>query len=470
MWFLLCLLTTYTIAMRVREHHPPPSPPKTIASITSTQERSDWLIVIRGPSIVMSEAASDAFVDTTESYLTRDSCTLLLSRTSSRMIILRVSCSGADTPQLTHTMSFFETRFNEKDTVIVERNVVVSRPTQVETNHLSRRMVEEEDLQSQSPAEWHLSRIDKRRNPTYDSYTYRNDARDVDIYTLDTGVRATHVEFEGRAIFLANTLRDNINSDCNGHGTHVAGIAISRTFGVAKKATLLAVRVLGCDGNGILDDILEGIDIVVEYAEKRAPRRSIINLSLGGKKNAVMDMMVELLREDANMVVILAAGNENSDACAASPSNMGFNNYVLTVASSDIYDRRPPWSNYGACVSISAPGSAITSTWHTSTTALAVISGTSMSAPVVSGVAAMILQENPRLSVSQVNDLIIRWATPNTVGLTSNTGGASSLIFSLIDSSTVPDAQEYPASNGGIVYTDMILCVAITLLYLTCLS
>lgn len=465
---------------------------------------STWLIVIRGENVAMSDTESDVFLVETKEQLSRDACNLYLSRTSSRTIILRVQCPMVlvtdidgdgrdeevelDAPRLAHTLAYLYTRFTEQAQIIVERNAVLNGPSQWRTTETVSQMGyhvrdigdyrESASTYTQYSAEWHLTRIDTR-SPSQDrAYTYRNDAHDVDIYVLDTGIKTSHVDFEGRATFLHNAIRDNINTDCNGHGTHVAGIAGSRTFGVAKKASLFGVRVLNCSGNGILDDILEGADVIVDTALARAPRRGVINLSLGGAKNALLDVMIQNLRSH-NLVVVLAAGNEATDACTLSPSNLGRDHYVMTVGASDRQDRRPWWSNYGACVGISAPGVDVVSTWHTSNTAIATNSGSSMSAPVVAGVAAMMLQEDPTLSVSQVNEMLIQWATPRVIGSTSSEGGGSSLVYSLIDPAVAVDELGQDNTLPWLTSDDsstkydsvsMLLCIAITLLYVVCLQ
>ncbi|RPJ19719.1 MAG: S8 family peptidase [Planctomycetaceae bacterium] len=426
------------------------------------------------------------------------------SKTSSRTIILRIHCplvtlSDAQaqevSPILLNTERYLDELFGIEN-VVVERNAVISQPSQwygryenIETimrgDHtklMGYRLAqpkEEEgyEIQAvQANAGWNLDRIDMRFGLLDGQYTYVRDGAGVDIYVMDTGVLATHVDFEGRATFLHNAIPDRINRDCNGHGTHVAGIAASRTYGVAKKASIFGVRVLNCSGDGTVDDILEGADVIIERASTQGQgRRAVINLSLGGDRSSVIDNMIMALREH-NIVVVLAAGNAHSDACQYSPSRLGANKFVLTVAASNRFDQRPSFSNYGRCVSLSAGGVDIASTWIGSNTAAATVSGTSMSAPAVTGVAALVLQQRPDLSVSQVNAIITAWATPHVISSTTAEGGGHSMLYSLIDANvpvdsiTPPPTMRNSASGGDSANANgLVFCIISTLVYLLCL-
>lgn len=486
MWFLFSLLWTLLLAkMRIIDHtsstptQPPHASAFKMASIEATTD-STWSILITGKGVAMNDTASDIFLGDIKESLSHDGCSLLLSKTSSRIISLRIACSLTVTvpPSLKTTKTLLASRFIEDVSIAIDRFITIRNPSQWRSSEAISPQEEADVYQDemtnyvQYPAEWHLARIDSRAQTNDRTYSYPNDASNVDIYIPDSGIRASHTDFDGRAFFLHNTIRDGITTDCNGHGTHVAGIAASRTYGVAKKATVFGIRVLDCKGEGVLDDIVEAVDVIIEKSIERLPRRGVINLSLGGEKNAILDAMIDLLRLN-NLVVVVAAGNEARDACTLSPSNKGSGNYVLSVGASDRLDTRPSWSNYGACVSISAPGVGITSTWHTSNTALAILSGTSMSSPVVAGVAAMILQEDPTLSVADVNELIIQRATPRVVRSTSNLGGGSSLVFSLDDPfGQIDDTQPLTVNDatGSLPEGSLLLCVTLTILYALCVA
>lgn len=466
---------------------------------TIVRPESTWLIVARNDQThIESEEDVAYFLTTLKEHLKEDACMLHLSKHSSRLVILVIHCplnvmyDGGDdrleVPSLPSTVPYLYTLFG-RERVMIERNSVVSTPpTQSEPSvEAPRQRDERKRLYSHESVQvdvaWHLDRIDRRYLPLSGEYLYENDGEGVDVYVLDTGIRTTHEQFEGRAVFLYNAIRDNINTDCDGHGTHVAGIIGSSKYGVAKKVQLFGVKALDCAGEGTIDGVLEGADVIMNTASQRPGRRGVINLSLGGDKSAVIDNMVAMLKA-SGLVVVLAAGNSGSDACEFSPSGVGKYNTVLSVGASDSEDKRPKWSNYGECVSVTAPGSAITSTWFTSDTATNTISGTSMAAPTVAGVVAMILQQNSGLSVDEVNALIVEWATPNVVDGASPVGGGSSLLYSQISVSRggyetsrppvrvvtnpPPPPPQHSEGRESPVVTS-ILCITLTLLWLFCI-
>ena len=296
----------------------------------------------------------------------------------------------------------------------------------------------------ESSAPWALDRIDQRTGSLDGVYQYIDTGSDIDIYVVDSGVRITHQEFQGRATFLINTVGDGIDTDCVGHGTFVASEIAGVTFGVAKMAHVYAVKVLDCSGDGDLFTIQAGIMQVIETASTNTTRRGVVNLSLGGAKSTLLDNAVLTLISN-NIVVSVSAGNSGADACNYSPADLGGtpSAEVLTVAASDINDDRPSWSNTGSCVSISAPGNNVVGAWYTSDVATTVLSGTSMAAPLVAGTAALILEQDLILSVADVKALIIAWATPSIIDFTTSGGGGKNLLFSLV----VPSAEPPPTSE-----------------------
>jgi subtilisin family serine protease len=298
---------------------------------------------------------------------------------------------------------------------------------------------------SESNPPWGLDRMDQRFGGLDNTYHYINNASSVDIYIIDTGIRTTHASFGGRALFLINAVGDNINTDCNGHGTHVAATAAGSFYGVAQGATVIAAKALDCVGDGDLFTIQSAVLAIIQSVHTREgssspkTRRSVVNLSLGGSKSTLLESAI-LMLSNAGIVTTVSAGNLGADACFSSPAALGGldnNNKVLSVGASDRYDTRPSFSNYGSCVSLSAPGVGITSAWWTSDTASRTLDGTSMSSPHVAGTAAIILQTNLQLTNAQVNLLIIQGATPNIVNGASSIGGGKNLLFSLIDASPI---------------------------------
>ncbi|MGB8862052.1 MAG: S8 family peptidase, partial [Ilumatobacteraceae bacterium] len=194
--------------------------------------------------------------------------------------------------------------------------------------------------------------------------------------------------------------------DCAGHGTHVAGLAAGATYGVAKAATIVPVRVLNCAGNGSEAGVLASIDWVID---QHVSGPAVANLSIGGGSNPLIDDAVTALVDDG-IAVALAAGNAGQNACFTSPARAAA---PLTVGASTITDGRALFSNYGPCLDLFAPGEDIRSAWIGSPTAANTISGTSMASPHVAGALAVLWADNPSLSAVQVQQLLLSEATPN---------------------------------------------------------
>ena len=251
---------------------------------------------------------------------------------------------------------------------------------------------------------WGLDRIDQRALPLGSSYSYATTGAGVDAYIVDTGILATHAQFGSRVragfdAFAGNTI------DCHGHGTHVAGTVGGSTLGVAPAVSLVAVRVLDCQGSGTVSGVVLGIDwAIADHTTKPA----VMNLSLGGTTSAALDSAITRARGDG-IVVVGAAGNANVDACASSPASATGD--ALIVAASTIGDARASFSNFGSCVDLFAPGETILSAGITSNTATAYSSGTSMATPHVTGLVARHLSANPTATPTTTMAAIIADAT-----------------------------------------------------------
>jgi subtilisin family serine protease len=276
------------------------------------------------------------------------------------------------------------------------------------------------DTQSPTPS-WGLDRVDQRDLPLSNSYTYATTGTNVDVYVIDTGILTTHPDFAGRAVHGTDAVDGDANAtDCNGHGTHVAGTVGGTQYGVAKQVRLIAVRVLDCGGSGATSGVIAGLDWVV--ANHPAGKPAVANMSLGGSASSTLDAAVNRVIGDG-VTMAVAAGNEDTDACTKSPARVPD---ALTVAASDRKDAKASFSNRGTCVDLFAPGVDITSAWLGNGTDT--ISGTSMAAPHVAGAAALYLEANPGATPSQVNTAINGAATPNKISGTERTCVALGLL------------------------------------------
>lgn len=291
---------------------------------------------------------------------------------------------------------------------------------------------------TQTNATWGLDRIDQRDLPLNGQYNYTFTGSGVRAYIIDTGILTTHNEFGGRAISGFTAINDgNGTNDCNGHGTHVSGTVGGSTYGVAKNVTLVAVRVLGCNGSGATSGVIAGVDWVTSNHAAGAP--AVANMSLGGSVSSSLDTAVSSSINDG-VTYAIAAGNSNADACNYSPARVA---NALTVGSTTNTDARSSFSNFGTCLDIFAPGSSITSAWYTSNTATNTISGTSMASPHVAGVAALYLETNPGASPATVAAAIINSSTLNKV-TSAGSGSPNRLLYSLLSS---PSPTPTPTPN-----------------------
>ena len=272
--------------------------------------------------------------------------------------------------------------------------------------------------QSPTPS-YGLDRIDQRNLPLNNTYKYNATGSGVTAYVIDTGLTLGHPDFKGRAVSGYDAVDGGPASDCNGHGTHVSGTIGGARYGVAKAVRLVAVRVLDCNGSGSDSTVLAGINWVIRNHAAGAP--AVANLSLGGNPSAALDSGIKALVADG-VTVVVAAGNDNDDACAYSPSRVP---QALTVGASDAKDVRASFSNVGNCVDLFAPGVGITSAWLNNGTNT--ISGTSMASPHVAGVAAQYLQANPGASPATVGSAVLAKTTKDKVSGTA--GGCTLFIF-----------------------------------------
>ncbi|MFI2376089.1 S8 family peptidase [Streptomyces sp. NPDC018964] len=262
---------------------------------------------------------------------------------------------------------------------------------------------------TQSNAPWGLDRIDQASLPLSGTYTYPDSAGSgVTAYVIDTGVRITHQQISGRAAYGYDAVDgDTAAADGNGHGTHVATTIAGSTYGVAKKAKIVAVRVLDDNGSGTTAGVIAGIDWVT--ANHSGP--SVANLSLGGGASTTLDTAVRNSIA-SGVTYAVAAGNSGANASSYSPARV---TEAITVGATTRTDARASYSNYGSVLDVFAPGSSITAGWHTGDTATNTISGTSMATPHVAGAAAVHLAGHPSATPAQVASALVNGATTGKV-------------------------------------------------------
>jgi subtilisin family serine protease len=283
----------------------------------------------------------------------------------------------------------------------------------------------------QSAAPWGLDRIDQRGLPLSTSFQYAATGAGVHAYVIDSGIRITHQQFGGRAFNSVDVTNDGQNgNDCNGHGTHVAGIVGSATYGVAKNVNLHSVRVVRCDGTAYISDVLAGVNWVT--ANHVAPAVANISLIFSGPSSTLDNAITSSIT--SGVTYTIAAGNFNQNACNFSP---GRTPNALTVGSIDSNDARPGYSNQGPCLDLYAPGNGITSLSNGDDVSARVMSGTSMAAPHVAGVAALYLESHPSAQPAAVSQEIMN---ATTSGVVWNVDGisANKLLYSPLGNAPAP--------------------------------
>lgn len=262
-------------------------------------------------------------------------------------------------------------------------------------------MVYASEFDTEKGAPWGLARVSHRQPlslNSFNQYLYETEGGEgVTAYVIDTGVNVDHVEFGGRATWGSTVPSGDADVDGNGHGTHCAGTIGSETYGVAKKADIVAVKVLRSNGSGSMSDVVKGVEFAAKSHQEAAKKGkkgfkgSTANMSLGGGKSPALDMAVNAAVK-AGLNFAVAAGNENQDACNTSPASA---ENAVTVGASTISDSRAYFSNYGKCVDIFAPGLNILSTYIGSDTATATLSGTSMASPHICGLLTYFVSLQP---------------------------------------------------------------------------
>lgn len=308
----------------------------------------------------------------------------------------------------------YAAKIQEIDLVEVLRSPIVQLVEQNAIMRISNETIRHpEACTTQTGATWGLVRTAEEDLVLTGDYKYESRiGSGIKAYVIDTGIYIGHNDFEGRAIWGSNHV-DSDNSDGNGHGTHVAGTIGGATWGLAKGATLVAVKVLGAGGSGTTAGVIAGINWVANDALAAAAKlakkaiKAVANMSLGGSRSTSLNNAVNAA-VDNDILFAVAAGNDYNDACNYSPASA---EQAVSVGASDNTDSMAYFSNYGQCVDIFGPGLNIRSAWIGNPNSDNTISGTSMAAPHVAGVAAKIMWENPSFTAERVADFMYDSAT-----------------------------------------------------------
>lgn len=273
------------------------------------------------------------------------------------------------------------------------------------------------------PFNWGLDRIDQRNRPLDNAYVYNDSAPNVNVYILDTGIRRTHTDFEGRALLGTDIVTPGgTGNDCHGHGTFIAAIVGGREYGVAKKSKLYAVRSSNCSNQVTSANAITAANWVTN--NHRKPAVAVFSVAFPGEVPEVDQAIYASIQ--AGVTWVVAAGNDYKDACNHTPAHtLG----TITVGATDSTDVRPAWSNFGPCLNLFAPGVDLESAGIADDYDYRVDSGTSYSAPHVAGVAALYLGRNPTATPSAVKTAIVNGATPSVVQ-SAGTGSPNRLLYS----------------------------------------
>jgi subtilisin family serine protease len=312
-----------------------------------------------------------------------------------------------------HVFKGYSAKLTEEQLTEVRSNPLVKG---VEIDQVMRIMACGSEVTANS---WGLNRVAQQQLNLGGHYAASTvEGQGVIAYIIDTGIYIAHNDFGGRASFGFKAESSWSNTDGNGHGTHVASTVVGIQYGLARKATAVAVKVLSDQGSGTNAGVIAGVDWVVgQYVGNPAKPPSVINMSLGGGFSSTLNSAVNSAVA-AGVVVAVAAGNDNGDACNNSPASAAS---VLTVGATDVgldsTDARSYFSSYGTCVDLFAPGSDITAAWIGGTNRINTISGTSMASPHVAGVACLIFGDNPDLSADQVQSVVVSTGTRDTIDL-----------------------------------------------------
>lgn len=283
---------------------------------------------------------------------------------------------------------------------------------------------------------WHMDRVDQPYLPLDNSnFESFYDANGTIVYIVDTGIKISHQEFEGRAIHGVDLTDDGTSDDLDGHGTHCASLCCGKTYGAAKNATVVNVKVLNQNGEGSIYGIVQGLNWILTDTNNRNRPPSILSMSLGGLFSSTLNQASLAMANQDNFLVFVAAGNEDLDANLFSPASAG--EPVITIGAVDANDKKTSFSNYGDKVFIWAPGLYILGAGISSDSSTATLSGTSMATPIAAGIGATIMQRNNGDKIVS-HDELLEFAITGVVTNSTNVNLENYLVQVLTTNVTFP--------------------------------
>jgi len=375
---------------------------KTTSYSTSSTKR--YIVIVKTKDVSINTDAHDQWLKNCWNIKT-DSIDKFSTKSDKKDTVLKFSLNSVQGYSANFSPEFVKKELSGRDDVeLVEEDSGVKATYAIpSTNNLFKRTTVKTNLPN-------LDRMDQAKFPGDGSFTFPDTAGEgVNAFILDTGIDITHVEFEKRAkiggTFCEGRGCDN-DKDDNGHGSHVAGIVGGKTVGVAKKVSLIAVKVLDADGGGSNTGVIAGLNFVLDEHKKNENKNSVVNMSLGGGKSAALNQVVKSLTS-AGIHVVVAAGNDGEDACNSSPASTP--EAVTVAALEDTEDALTDFSNVGKCTDIIAPGRNIRSVGANTKNKFVVFSGTSQATPHVVGTVALIISKSgnatPAAMAKQLSDL-----------------------------------------------------------------